>query len=91
MIKCEDGKYVIKNEKVWYFFRILTKILGIKVSELIVLIYMDLITFLTAILLPPLAVFLKVGLTTQFWINVILTMLGYVPGIFHAFWVIFSL
>jgi len=49
---------------------------------------MDVITILTAILLPPLAVFLEVGMTTHFWINLILTLLGYVPGILHAFWVI---
>jgi uncharacterized membrane protein YqaE (UPF0057 family) len=43
-----------------------------------------------AILLPPAAVFLKVGITTQFWINVILTLLGYVPGILHALWVVLT-
>ena len=41
-----------------------------------------------AILLPPLGVFLQVGLRGQFWINVLLTILGYVPGIIHAVWVI---
>lgn len=49
---------------------------------------MDIIRILLAILLPPLGVFLQVGLTTQFWINVILTILGYVPGIVHAVWII---
>jgi uncharacterized membrane protein YqaE (UPF0057 family) len=43
-----------------------------------------------AVLLPPLAVYLKLGLGTQFWINIILTLLGYVPGILHALWVIFT-
>ena len=41
-----------------------------------------------AILLPPLGVFLQVGIGTQFWINVLLTILGYIPGIIHAVWVI---
>jgi uncharacterized membrane protein YqaE (UPF0057 family) len=31
-----------------------------------------------------------VGLGTQFWINVLLTLLGYVPGIVHALWIIIS-
>ncbi|HEY1074323.1 MAG TPA: YqaE/Pmp3 family membrane protein [Patescibacteria group bacterium] len=51
---------------------------------------MSLIELLAAILVPPLAVWLKVGLTTHFWINVILTLLGYLPGIIHAFWVILT-
>ena len=49
---------------------------------------MDLIRILFAILLPPLGVFLQVGLGKQFWINILLTILGYVPGMVHAVWVI---
>lgn len=49
---------------------------------------MDLIRIILAILLPPLGVFLQVGLGKHFWINVILTLLGYIPGIVHAVWVI---
>jgi uncharacterized membrane protein YqaE (UPF0057 family) len=41
-----------------------------------------------AIILPPLGVFLQVGLTKHFWINILLTLLGYIPGIVHAVWVI---
>ena len=48
----------------------------------------DFIRILIAILLPPLGVFLEVGLRFQFWLNVLLTFLGYVPGIIHAVWVI---
>ncbi len=48
----------------------------------------DLLRLIIAILLPPLGVFLQVGLGTQFWINVLLTILGYIPGIIHAVWVI---
>jgi uncharacterized membrane protein YqaE (UPF0057 family) len=43
---------------------------------------------LIAILLPPLGVFLQVGLGLQFWINILLTLLGYVPGIIHAIYII---
>ena len=49
---------------------------------------MDILRVILAIILPPVGVFLQVGLTTQFWINVILTLLGYLPGIIHALWVI---
>jgi uncharacterized membrane protein YqaE (UPF0057 family) len=49
---------------------------------------MDLLRILIAILLPPLGVFLQVGIGKQFFINVILTILGYIPGIIHAVWVI---
>ena len=48
---------------------------------------MDIIRILLSIFLPPLGVFLKVGIGLHFWINIILTLLGYVPGIVHAIWV----
>ena len=49
---------------------------------------MDVRRIVAAILLPPLGVFLQVGLGKHFWINVLLTILGYIPGIIHAVWVI---
>ncbi len=49
---------------------------------------MDLVRILCALLLPPLGVFLKVGIGKDFWINIVLTLLGYIPGIVHAVWVI---
>lgn len=49
---------------------------------------MDLIRVLLAILLPPLGVFLQVGLKGAFWLNILLTLLGYIPGIVHAVWII---
>jgi uncharacterized membrane protein YqaE (UPF0057 family) len=49
----------------------------------------DLLKVLCAVILPPLGVFLEVGLTKHFWINVVLTILGfYIGGIIHAVWVI---
>ncbi len=48
----------------------------------------DFIRIVVAILLPPLGVFLQVGIGAQFWINIVLTLLGYIPGIVHAVWVI---
>lgn len=49
---------------------------------------MDLLRIILSILLPPLGVFLQVGLTTHFFINIVLTLLGYIPGIIHAVWII---
>jgi uncharacterized membrane protein YqaE (UPF0057 family) len=49
---------------------------------------LDFWRIVVAILLPPLGVFLQVGLTKHFWINILLTILGYIPGIVHAVWVI---
>ncbi|CAM4204003.1 YqaE/Pmp3 family membrane protein [Palleronia rufa] len=49
---------------------------------------MDVIRIIIAILLPPLGVFLQEGLGKHFWINVLLTILGYIPGIVHAIWII---
>lgn len=49
---------------------------------------MDLIRVVIAIFLPPLGVFLQVGLGKDFWINILLTLLGYLPGIVHAIWII---
>jgi uncharacterized membrane protein YqaE (UPF0057 family) len=49
---------------------------------------MDILRLLAAIFLPPLGVFLQVGIGTQFWINILLTLLGYIPGMIHAVWII---
>jgi len=43
---------------------------------------------LAALIFPPLGVFLQVGLGGVFWVNLILTLLFYVPGSIHALWVI---
>ncbi len=49
---------------------------------------MDFVRILCAIFIPPLGVFLQVGIGTDFWINLLLTFLGYIPGVIHAVWVI---
>ena len=49
---------------------------------------MDLIRVICSILLPPLGVFLQVGIGMHFWINILLTLMGYIPGIVHAIWII---
>ncbi|KAH3902847.1 probable Plasma membrane proteolipid 3 [Saccharomycodes ludwigii] len=48
----------------------------------------DIIKIIAAIILPPLGVFLEVGFSLDLLINIILTCLGYIPGILHALWVI---
>ena len=49
---------------------------------------MDLLRIILSILLPPLGVFLQVGIGLHFWLNIVLTLLGYVPGLVHAIWII---
>lgn len=50
----------------------------------------DVVRLLCAVFLPPLGVFLEVGLGKHFWINILLTIFGFVPGIIHACYVIFT-
>jgi uncharacterized membrane protein YqaE (UPF0057 family) len=50
----------------------------------------DPLKVLLAILLPPVGVFMEVGFGGAFWLNVLLTILGYVPGIIHALYIILS-
>jgi uncharacterized membrane protein YqaE (UPF0057 family) len=51
---------------------------------------MDLIRIAFSILLPPVGVLLQVGLGVQFWVNIVLTLLGYFPGLIHAVYIIGS-
>jgi len=50
----------------------------------------NILLIVLALFLPPLAAFLVVGLSTPFWINLILTLLGWLPGTVHAIWLIVS-
>lgn len=49
---------------------------------------MDVIRIILSIIIPPLGVFLQVGIGVQFWINILLTILGYIPGVIHAIYII---
>jgi uncharacterized membrane protein YqaE (UPF0057 family) len=49
---------------------------------------MDIVRIILSIILPPLGVFLEVGLGKHFWLNILLTILGYIPGIIHAIYII---
>ena len=48
----------------------------------------DPIKIVCAILLPPLGVFFEIGFGGHFWLNIVLTLLGYIPGIIHALYII---
>lgn len=48
----------------------------------------DPIKMIFAVLLPPVGVFFEVGIKFPFWLNILLTMLGFIPGVIHAFYVI---
>lgn len=46
------------------------------------------VLIILAILLPPIAVFLKKGAGKDLIINVVLCLLFYLPGIVHAIWLV---
>jgi uncharacterized membrane protein YqaE (UPF0057 family) len=47
-----------------------------------------LLHIILALLLPPVAVFLKSGIGKDLLINIVLCLFFYVPGIVHAIWLI---
>lgn len=49
---------------------------------------MEFVKIICAIIFPPVAAFLQVGFGKHFWINIILTILGVIPGMVHAVWII---
>ncbi|KAK9711716.1 plasma membrane proteolipid Pmp3 [Basidiobolus ranarum] len=48
----------------------------------------DIFKFFFAIILPPLGVLMERGCGVDLLINIGLTLLGYIPGIIHAFYII---
>lgn len=46
--------------------------------------YSDVCKIILAIFLPPVGVFLERGCNADLLINIVLTFLGYIPGIIHA-------
>lgn len=47
----------------------------------------DILKLIFAVILPPLGVFLERGCGADLLINILLTILGYIPGIIHALYV----
>jgi uncharacterized membrane protein YqaE (UPF0057 family) len=43
---------------------------------------------IVAFLLPPAAAFWQVRLSLHFWINIVLWLIAWLPGIAHAIWLI---
>ena len=50
----------------------------------------DIFKIILAVILPPLGVFLERGCGPDLLINILLTILGYIPGIIHALYIIFK-
>lgn len=48
----------------------------------------DICKFIAAVFLPPLGVFLEVGCTKDLLINILLTLLIWIPGVIHAIYII---
>lgn len=49
---------------------------------------MKIVKILLSIFLPPVAAFMQVGLSTHFWLNIVLSLLGGIPGMIHALWLV---
>ena len=49
---------------------------------------MNILRIVLAIFLPPVAAFLTVGIGLHFWLNLILTLFFFVPGMIHAIWLV---
>lgn len=48
----------------------------------------NVIRIIIALFLPPIAAFLTVGLGLHFWLNILLTIFFFVPGMIHALWLV---
>lgn len=48
----------------------------------------DLLRIVLSVILPPVGVFFQEGIGFHFWLNIVLTLLGYIPGLVHAIWII---
>ena len=51
---------------------------------------MKIAKIILSIVLPPVAVFMQVGVTKHFWINILLTLLFGIPGMIHALWLVLT-
>lgn len=48
---------------------------------------MSVLQLILAILFPPLSVFLQRGVSGTLLLNIVLTIIGWIPGVLHALWV----
>lgn len=49
---------------------------------------MGFLQVVASVIIPPVGVFLKRGIGLSFLLSIVLTLLGYVPGLIHAIWVV---
>jgi uncharacterized membrane protein YqaE (UPF0057 family) len=51
---------------------------------------MTFVELLLAVFLPPVAVLLRAGVGLQLVLSIILTIIGWIPGVIHALWILSS-
>ena len=49
---------------------------------------MVILKIVLAIIFPPVAALLQVGISMHLFINILLTLLGGIPGMVHALWLV---
>jgi uncharacterized membrane protein YqaE (UPF0057 family) len=49
---------------------------------------MNVVRIILALLIPPVAAFLTVGIGLHFWLNILLSIFFWVPGMIHALWLV---
>ncbi|MDQ6969960.1 MAG: YqaE/Pmp3 family membrane protein [Mariprofundus sp.] len=49
---------------------------------------MNILNLILSIIFPPVGAFLQVGASKHFFINIVLTLLGFIPGVAHALWLV---
>jgi uncharacterized membrane protein YqaE (UPF0057 family) len=59
-------------------------------SQVLAAVVHEPVKVLAIVLCPPLAVYMERGRGSEFWVNVVMTLLGYVPGVVHGFTVMFG-
>lgn len=48
----------------------------------------DVLRILLSMLVPPVGVYFQTGWSLALLVNIVLTSIGYVPGVIHAIWII---
>ena len=51
---------------------------------------MKILKIIFCIVLPPVAAYLQVGVSTHFWINIVATLCFGLPGMIHALWLVLT-
>lgn len=51
---------------------------------------MQIVKIILCLILPPAAAYMQVGLTNHFWINLVLSLLFWFPGVVHALWLVLT-